>query len=101
MSRHLSVLLTSLMIIGMMQLGCQQRAQSPKTITNSLDRRGRALSVGAPALELPFGLRQLLRLPRCPEFLRDPQFAGGGQQVKISEESGRRHEASQGGCPRA
>ncbi|MCE2814151.1 MAG: formylglycine-generating enzyme family protein [Planctomycetota bacterium] len=36
MSRHLSVFLPSLMIIGMMQLGCQERAQSPQTITNGI-----------------------------------------------------------------
>ena len=36
MSRQLSVFLSSLLIIGMMQLGCQERAQSPKTITNSI-----------------------------------------------------------------
>ena len=36
MSRPLSVFLSSLLIIGMIQLGCQERAQSPKTITNSI-----------------------------------------------------------------
>ena len=36
MSRQLSVFLSSLLMIGMIQLGCQERAQSPKTITNSI-----------------------------------------------------------------
>ena len=36
MSRQLSVFLSSLLITGMIQLGCQERAQSPKTITNSI-----------------------------------------------------------------
>jgi formylglycine-generating enzyme required for sulfatase activity len=36
MSRQLSVFLSSLLIIGMMQLGCQEHAQSPKTISNSI-----------------------------------------------------------------
>ena len=36
MPRQLSVFLSTLLMIGMIQLGCQQRPQSPKTITNSI-----------------------------------------------------------------
>jgi formylglycine-generating enzyme required for sulfatase activity len=36
MPRQLSIFLSSLLIFGMIQLGCQVRAQSPKEITNSI-----------------------------------------------------------------
>lgn len=36
MPRQLSIFLSTLLIFGMIQLGCQVRAQSPKTITNSI-----------------------------------------------------------------
>jgi formylglycine-generating enzyme required for sulfatase activity len=36
MPRQLRILLSSLVIFGMIQLGCQVRAQSPKEITNSI-----------------------------------------------------------------
>ncbi|MFM8323797.1 MAG: formylglycine-generating enzyme family protein [Pirellulaceae bacterium] len=36
MPRQLSVFLSSLLLIGVIQLGCQQRPQSPNTITNSI-----------------------------------------------------------------
>ena len=36
MPRQLSIFLSSLLIFGMIQLGCQVGAQSPKTITNSV-----------------------------------------------------------------
>jgi formylglycine-generating enzyme required for sulfatase activity len=36
MTRPVSIFLSSLLILGMIQLGCQTYAQSPKTITNSI-----------------------------------------------------------------
>ena len=36
MTRPVSIFLSSLIILGMIQLGCQVYAQSPKTITSSL-----------------------------------------------------------------
>jgi len=36
MPRPISIFLSTLIIFGMIQLGCQVRAQSPKTITNSI-----------------------------------------------------------------
>ena len=36
MPRPISIFLSTLIILGMIQLGCQVRAQSPKTITNSI-----------------------------------------------------------------
>jgi formylglycine-generating enzyme required for sulfatase activity len=36
MLRPISIFLSTLIIFGMIQLGCQVRAQSPKTITNSI-----------------------------------------------------------------
>jgi formylglycine-generating enzyme required for sulfatase activity len=36
MQRQLSTFLSTLLIFGMMHVSCQVRAQSPKTITNSI-----------------------------------------------------------------
>jgi formylglycine-generating enzyme required for sulfatase activity len=48
-----------------------------------LEPRGRVLSVGVPGRARPVDPHQRHRLSCCPEFpVRNPQVAGGGQQVK-------------------
>ena len=55
MSRPLSIFLSSLVILGMIQMDCQVLAQSPKEITNSIGMKLVLIPKGTFQMGSPIG----------------------------------------------
>lgn len=74
----------------------------PRGPWRQLARRCRGLSIGGPDPVCAREPERIYGVSPCSEFsVGDPKLAGGEEQVKQRGARGRRHEASQGGCPRA